>query len=96
VYHDRVLYLWDEGRDLQVDDVVVGRPAPERGGEVVLADVDEVERVPEPVGIDRSAPTCTQGGQRACQLCCVPPKVEAGRHVVFLPYHGPRARRIAA
>ena len=39
-----------------MDDVVVGRSAPECGGQVVLADVDEVERVPEAVGVDGSGP----------------------------------------
>jgi len=37
-----------------VDDVVVRRAAPERRGQVVLPDVDEVEGVPEAVGVDGS------------------------------------------
>jgi len=91
LYHDGVLYLRDEGRDLVVDDVVVGRPAAERGREVVLADVDEVERVPEAVGVDRGAPTCMpgpQGGQSSLVTCvaCLRTNMEAaGRHGVCVP-----------
>jgi hypothetical protein len=58
-YQNGVPYLRNHGRDPLADDVVVGRPAPERGGQVVLADVDEVEGVPKSMDVDRGTLTCT-------------------------------------
>ena len=53
MYLDGILDLGEDGRKPLADDVVVGEAAGgEGGGEVVLADVDEVERVAEAVGVD--------------------------------------------
>ena len=58
LYHNSILYLGEYGREPTTDDVIVGQPAGEGGGKIVLPNVNEVECVPETIRIHRNILAC--------------------------------------
>jgi hypothetical protein len=58
IYHNSILYLGEYGRDPLTDDVIVLQPARERGREIVLPDVDDVQRVSETHRVDGNVLAC--------------------------------------